>query len=213
MTFRKHQEASCCLFRICHPEITPYRFAFKFPILADKFPVPQKYFPVLLSREFRYKPLNLLACQPSGRGRAPLASTVSAWCQLQRSPSSSASLGPYSNLLLFSSLARCLFSFGLWCRAFLGKLPFYDLFVRAGTGPLWFFRRRNVIYDRAGRSHSGAFVGKLFGSYSGPCLYRRRNLIQDHPTCSRGRSGGRCRSIGNLSSKCFRFFGGGFPCG
>jgi hypothetical protein len=39
--------------------------SFKFPVLACKFPVPSQKFPVLLSREFRRKPLNLLACQRS----------------------------------------------------------------------------------------------------------------------------------------------------
>jgi hypothetical protein len=34
-------------------------------VLAYKFPVPSQKFPVLLCREFRCKPLNLLACQLS----------------------------------------------------------------------------------------------------------------------------------------------------
>jgi len=42
----------------------------KFPVRASKFPVPPKYFPVLLRRDFRCKPLNLLACQPSKSQRA-----------------------------------------------------------------------------------------------------------------------------------------------
>jgi hypothetical protein len=54
-----------CPFRKYHPEVALLYSSFKFPVLACKFPVPSQKFPVLSSREFRRKPLNLLACQRS----------------------------------------------------------------------------------------------------------------------------------------------------
>src|SRR5262245_10776808 len=48
-----------------HPEINLHYSWFKFPVLADRFPVPSQEFTVLPSREFRSKPLNLLACRLS----------------------------------------------------------------------------------------------------------------------------------------------------
>src|SRR5262245_60592494 len=54
-----------CHFRKRHPEINLHYSWFKFPVLADRFPVPSQKFPVLPSREFRSKPLNLLACRLS----------------------------------------------------------------------------------------------------------------------------------------------------
>ena len=59
-------------FRKRHPEITLHYTRFKFPVLAFKFPVPSQKFPVLLSREFRCKPLNIArmsASEPQSRAR------------------------------------------------------------------------------------------------------------------------------------------------
>jgi hypothetical protein len=48
-----------------HPEIGLHYSWLKFSVLGFKFPAPSQNFPVLLSREFRCKSLNLLACQLS----------------------------------------------------------------------------------------------------------------------------------------------------
>jgi hypothetical protein len=46
-------------------EIALYYTRFKFSVAAYKFPIPSQKFPVLMSREFRCKPLSLLACRLS----------------------------------------------------------------------------------------------------------------------------------------------------
>jgi hypothetical protein len=48
-----------------HPEIGLHYSWLKFSVLGFKFPAPSQKFPVLLSREFHCKPLNLLACRRS----------------------------------------------------------------------------------------------------------------------------------------------------
>ena len=119
----------------------------------------------------------------------------------------------------------------LWCSAFLSSHSFRDFFLRAGTGFSCFYRRRNLIQDRAdhsrtggpsgsgGRSSSiGNFASERFGFFSGAfprcydsflhtcyngllCFYRCRNLIQNH--AGRSRTGG---------PKRFGPFSGAFPC-
>ena len=130
----------------------------------------------------------------------------------------------------------------LWCSAFLSSHSFRDFFLRAGTGFSCFYRRRNLIQDRAdhsrtggpsgsgGRSSSiGNFASERFGFFSGAfprcydsflhtryngllCFYRCRNLIQNNAGRSRTGGSGRSSSSGNFASKRFGSISGTFPC-
>jgi hypothetical protein len=152
--------------------------------------------------------------------------------------------GARLNSFIFGSLVGRFLCVGflLWCSAFLGSHSFRDFFLRAGTGLSCFYRRRNLIQDRAdhsrtggpsgsgGRSRSiGKFASERFGFFSGAfpcgydsflhtcykgplCFYRCRNLIQNHAGRSRTGGPGRSRSIGNFASKRFGSFSGAFPC-
>src|SRR5262249_27130620 len=75
--------------------------------------------------------------------------------------------------------------FLLWCSAFLSSHSFRDFFLRAGTGFSYFYRRRNLIQNRADHSRTGGSSG----------------------------SSGRSSSIGNFASERFGFFSGAFPSG
>jgi hypothetical protein len=152
--------------------------------------------------------------------------------------------GARLNSFIFGSLVGRFLFVGilLWCSAFLSSHSFRDFFLRAGTGLSCFYRRRNLIPDRAdhsrtggpsgsrGRSSSiGNFAGKRFGFFSRTfprgyhsflhtcyngllCFYRCRNLIQNHTGRSRTGGPGRSSSIGNFASKRFGSFSGAFLC-